>query len=185
MITIDYKLTKEDYAHYYTYIALVTPGRKKALILTWLKRFAVMASFLILVKIVERPIKLDSYFFYSIAIIAAIYIAPIFDINNVYRKTILAFVHNPLNENIFESTNLIISENGIFAKGKYTETKYNWESFVKKEEDNTFYYLFLGSDQALLIPKRCLKTNIEKELIENLFAKYVSFNAEVGHLIKD
>jgi YcxB-like protein len=185
MITIDYKLSREDYSQYFNYVALFAPGKKKALILTWIKRFFVMSSFLVLIKIVEKPVNFDTYFFYSLAIVAAIYIAPIFDINNVYRKTILAYVDNPLNANIFNDANISISENGILAKGKHAETKYNWDAIVKKEEDSVFYYLFLTTDQALLIPKRCLKLPEQKELFEKLLAKNISFNADVGHLIKE
>lgn len=185
MIAIDYSLTKEDYAHYFNYVVLEAPGRKKALILTWLKRFAVMSSFLIFIKLIEQPLNFDFYFFYSIAIIAAIYIGPIFSLNNVYKKQIFAFIQNPLNEHVFSDVNLLLSESGILAKGKYSEAKYNWEAIVKKAEDNVFYYLFLSSDQALLIPKRCLKKDTEREQLEDLFSKKVSFNAEVGHLVKD
>jgi YcxB-like protein len=185
MVTIDYTLTKEDYGHYFNYVALKAPGKRKALIVTWIKRFLTMSSLLIIVKIIQRPATFDSYFFYSLAIIAAIYIAPIFSIDSVYRKTIIAYTDNPLNANIFNDANIIISENGIYAKGKYAETKYNWKAIVKKEEDGEFYYLFLNTDQALLIPKRCMKLNTQKETLEKLFAQNISFNADVGHLIKE
>jgi YcxB-like protein len=185
MITINYTLTKEDYSNFYHYVALLSPGKKNKIIKNWITRFLLFSLMLLVVKISSSEKTFDVYFFYSIFILASIYILPIFNLPNAYKKAVTSFTDNPINANIFNECQLNISETGLFTKGKFAETKYQWGSIVKKEENSNFYFLFISSEQAILIPKKSLRSAAEKEQLEKLFAQYISFDAEVGHLIKD
>ncbi len=184
MVTINYTLTKEDYSNFYHYVALFSPGKKNILIKTWIKRFLLFSFMLVIVKISSSEKTFDGYFFYSIFVLASIYILPIFNLPNAYKKVVTQFTDNPVNANIFNACQIIISETGLFAKGKLIETKYQWSSIVKKEENSSFYFLFISSEQAILLPKRAIRSEAEKEQLEKLFAHYISFDAEVGHLVK-
>jgi YcxB-like protein len=185
MVTINYTLTKEDYSNFYHYVALLSPGKKNKIIKTWITRFLLFSFMLFIVKISSSEKTFDAYFFYSIFVLAAIYLLPLFNLPNVYKKQVTLFTDNPVNANIFNEYQITVSETGLFAKGKFTETKYQWGSIVKKEENSNFYFLFISSEQAILIPKKTLRSGAEKEQLEKLFAQYISFDAEVGHLIKE
>lgn len=184
MVIINYTLTKEDYSNFYHYVALLSPGKKSTIIKTWIKRFLLFSFVLVFVKISSSEKNFDLYFFYSIFVLAGIYIFPIFNLSNAYKKIVTQFTDNLINGNMFNDYQIIISETGLFSKGKFTETKYQWDSIVKKEENSNFYFLFISSEQAILLPKRAIRSEVEKEQLEKSFAHYISFDAEVGHLIK-
>lgn len=117
--------------------------------------------------------------------LACIYVLPLFTLKNSYAKLIQQFTLNPLNENFFSKFQVSFSEQGIFARTDYAETKYYWSSIVKKEEDKNFYFLYLTTEMAIQVPKRVLKSEVERKQLEFLFGQHLSFNAEVGHLVKE
>ena len=104
---------------------------------------------------------------------------------DAYRKQVDKLTENPMNVNLFSDIQISFAETGIFAMEKVAETKYQWAGIVKKEENKDYYFLYLSSEQALLLPKRAFKSEEEKQQVEKLFAENISFNAEVGHLVKD
>ena len=86
---------------------------------------------------------------------------------------------------MFSMTTYNFSETGVFIKDDVKESKLNWRAFIKKMENDKYYYLYLNANSAYIIPKKVLKSSVQKEELESLFAKYLSFNAEVGHLVKE
>ena len=89
------------------------------------------------------------------------------------------------NQSIFLDTQIDISETGISMKDELSETKLQWKAFVKKQENADYYFLFTNSIQALIFPKRIFKTAEDKARFQQLLSQHLSFDAEVGHLIKD
>jgi hypothetical protein len=185
MVALNYTLSKEDYSNFYHYVALLSPGKKNTIIKNWVKRFLLFSLMFVIVKISSSEKIFDVYFFYTVFVLASIYILPIFNLRNAYNKAVTAYTDNPLNANVFNECQISISETGLFTKGKFTETKYQWGSIVKKEENNSFYFLFISSEQAILIPKKSLRSKEEREELEKLFVKNIPFEEEVGHLIKN
>jgi hypothetical protein len=64
------------------------------------------------------------------------------------------------------------------------ETRFQWKSFIKKQENREYYFLFTSSMQAVIVPKRVFKNTDEKIQFEKLLSQYLSFDAEIGHLVK-
>jgi hypothetical protein len=184
MITLNFKLTKEDYFNYYYYSTYLAPGKKAAVIKSRLKGFFIFSFLLLLIRFTSPERTLDTFFFISIAMMASIYLLPLFTVEMDTRKQINAFLNNPLNCYLLMKTEVIISETGISAKDEFTESKYQWNAILKKEETKEYYFLFTNSIQAIVIPKRILATAVEKETLSKLMAQHISFDAEVGHLIK-
>ena len=77
------------------------------------------------------------------------------------------------------------SETGIIYKDEYKETNFQWNAFVRKEETADYYFLFTSALQALIFPKRVFKTAEDKRQFEKLLSQHLSFDAEVGHWIKE
>lgn len=184
MLTLNYTYTKEDYAAFFNYMLLDAPGKKKAKIKSHLKYFLYFSFLLLLIKLTSGG-AFEIYFFFSIFMLACIYVLPLFTLKNSYAKLIQQFTLNPLNENFFSKFQVSFSEQGIFARTDYAETKYYWSSIVKKEEDKNFYFLYLTTEMAIQVPKRVLKSEVERKQLEFLFGQHLSFNAEVGHLVKE
>lgn len=185
MVTLNYTFSKEDYTRYYQQVTLYSPGKRKAIIMAWLKRFAFFTAMLLLIKFSGREVTLDLYFFFSLFILFAIYIIPLFELPAIHRKNARAFIDDPLSHNFFTDYEVGISDTGISMKGGLTESKFQWGSIVKKEENDQHYYLFINSQQAIVLPKRSLSLPGDKQELERFFAQHLSFEAEIGHLLKD
>jgi YcxB-like protein len=170
MITINYILSKEDYSRFYYYELWISPGKKTAIIKKWAGKFLLFFCCLFVVKLSSPGKMFDPYFLYSILVLLTIYIFPLFVMKNTFHKQIAAYTDNPLNATFFNDCQMVISEAGIFAKGKFTTTEYQWPAIVKKEETSEYYYLYLSTQQALLIPKRAVKSETEKKQLEQLLA---------------
>jgi len=185
MVTANYTLTKEDYSNYYIQLAWLTPERKKQTIKNYVYKALLYAVLLTIVKLFDTEHVFDFYFFFSVVFVATIFIMPIFQMEEIYTKQVDKLSNNPLNVNLFKDVQISLAETGIFTKTEFSETQYRWASIVKKEEDRDYYFLYLASDQALLLPKRAFRSESEKQQAEKLFGEHISFNAEVGHLVKE
>lgn len=185
MITLHYTLTKEDYFNFYYQAGWLNPYKKKKAIKTAITRFLSFAAMLVFVKLLSKHGTFDSFFFYSISLLACIFIVPLFSISGNYRRLVASITDNPMNAHFFGEMQINIAETGIFTRGEFAETKFQWPGIVKKEENKDYYFLYLNSEQAILIPKRAFKSETDKQQTEKIFGQHISFNAEVGHLVKD
>ena len=88
------------------------------------------------------------------------------------------------NASLFLDTKFTISESGVYSKDILKEQHFQWLAFTRKEENETYFYLFFNSMEALIIPKRILKTTSEKEQFEKLLSLHLSFDAEIKHQLK-
>jgi hypothetical protein len=79
-------------------------------------------------------------------------------------------------------TEHIISEDGIYTKDVYSESKYNWSSFVNKEETKDYYYLFVDSLKAIAIPKRVFASAEEIKQFERYLSRFFPMKAEFENL---
>ncbi|MEI9957849.1 MAG: YcxB family protein [Ferruginibacter sp.] len=70
------------------------------------------------------------------------------------------------------------------VKDDIKETKFQWNTFVKKQENAAYIFLYIYSTTALIIPKSVLRSEVEKEQLMKLLSQHISFDAEVGHLVK-
>ena len=78
-----------------------------------------------------------------------------------------------------------VDETGITIRDALCETRWKWEAFIKKQENDTYYFLFSNSIEALIVPKRIFKIAEEKSRFEKLLAQHLSLDAEVGHMVKN
>ena len=90
---------------------------------------------------------------------------------------------DPGNSSIFLETLLIATETGVSLKDSVKEQKYSWQAFIKKQDNPEYYILFTSSMQGIIIPKRAFSME-EKVRFEKLLTQYLSFDAELGHLVK-
>jgi hypothetical protein len=78
-----------------------------------------------------------------------------------------------------------IDDSGIYMKDTVSENRWKWEAFIKKQENEAYYFLFTSSIEAIILPKRIFKQAEEKTKFEKLLLQHLSLDAEVGHLVKD
>jgi hypothetical protein len=185
MISLRYALTKDDFANFSVYVQIDAPGKKKTLF----KTFRPVIVLLLLISAVNiftavSLQKLQFSDFIGIPIILLIFLYPVLSAKPRLKKQALKFASHSDNASIFNITDYIFSETGILVKDDYKETRFKWDAFIKKQENADYIFLFLHSTNALIIPKRFFRSQVEKEQLEKLFSQYISFDAEVGHLVK-
>ncbi len=72
---------------------------------------------------------------------------------------------------------LLIDEKGIYSKNSNSETKHYWDSFVKKVEYKDYYFLYINTQSAIIIPKRIFK-NEEHDQFTKLISQHFPISAE-------
>lgn len=184
MITLQYALTKEDYVNYYTYVSWDAPERKKKRFYYYIRQIIPIVLFIIAfyyTGIFERNSK------FILLILGFIFLTSLLSLFNVRSNTVKQaekVANDPGNSSIFLAISMIVSETGISTKDVLTETKFQWNAFIKKQESREYYFLFVSSMQALIIPKRIFNNADERIQFEKLLSQCLSFDAEIGHLIK-
>lgn len=184
MLSLDYLITKEDYRNYFTYVLWDGPQNQKKRIQYYLWQL--------------WPIPLLVFAFYKtgflgrdtlfITATAAIFITLVLFVflgaRSNMSKRADAIVNDPNNQSIFLPGVLSIAETGIVLKNENMEAKYQWKAFIRKQENEQYYFLFINSLQALIVPKRIFLTTESKLQFEKFLKQYLSFEAELGHLVK-
>ena len=128
----------------------------------------------------------SSYF--AFIVIAFILLTSILTITGV-RSSIVTqaqkITDDPDNSSIFIPTTVIIGETGISLHDEFSERKFRWAAFIKKQENSDYYFLFYNSLEAVIIPKRVFRSDEDKILFDKLLVQFLSFDAEIGYLIKN
>ncbi len=183
MVSLKYTLLKEDYVNYYAYILWDAPGNRKKRILHYAKQLVPIGLFLFAfyyTGILDRSSR------FVLLIMAAILITALlslFGLRSIMLKQGKKIADDPGNSSIFLETQLLANESGIILKDSLKELRYGWAAFIRKEENAACYMLFTSSLQGIIIPKRVFDAN-EKAQFDKLLAQYLSFDADLGHLVK-
>ncbi|HOZ79919.1 MAG TPA: YcxB family protein [Ferruginibacter sp.] len=184
MVAAKFAITPEDYMEYYLYMTWDAPDRKQAR-LKYYGRQVLVNGGIILVLFYTQLFRLDSLMLYIyVGILALITILQIFNGRILARKQGEKITKDEDNASLFVETMFDISEAGITRKDVNIETRYHWNAFVRKEETAQYYFLFISSIQAIIFPKRVFKSAEDKMQFEKLLSQHLSFDAEVGHLMK-
>jgi hypothetical protein len=184
MITLQYAITKEDYVNYYTYVMWDAPENRRKRINYYIRQVVPIILFIAafyFTGIFERNSK------FILLILGFLFITSLLSLFGVRSNTLRQaekVTSDPNNSSIFLEMSMNVSETGISTKDAMTETKYQWTSFIKKQESRDYYFLFTSSIQALIIPKRVFNHAEERIQFDKLLSQYLSFEAEIGHMIK-
>ncbi len=186
MISLRYALTPEDFVNFSVYVQIDAPGKKK-LIYKSLRPLIIIFTILCIYNISmaitsESVVMMD---FIGVPIILFLLLFPLLSAKPRLKKQALQFAANPENAGVFNISDHIFSETGVIVRDDVKETTFQWTAFIKKQENENYIYLFIQSNSALIIPKKAIRSEVEKEQLAKLFAQHISFDAEVGHLVKN
>jgi hypothetical protein len=185
MIAFRFALTPDDFANYSIYVQLEAPGKKKLII----KRYWPVIIVLLLVFFIEfidsfLTDKFDNTFIIGICVFVFIILSSAFSLKPRIKKLAFKFAASAENASVFRMTDYTFSETGVIAKDEVKEVQFQWTAFIKKAETDKYFYLFLHSTNALIIPKRIFRSQVEKDRFTQLLSTHISFDAELGHLVK-
>ncbi|MEO7524738.1 MAG: YcxB family protein [Ferruginibacter sp.] len=185
MVSFKYALTKEDYINYYTYIVWDAPVNKKKRLLYYAKQVLPLLIFLLAfyyTGLFDRNGKFISLIAGALLLTSLL---SLLGVRTNMMKQAQKVADNPENRSIFLDMTVIVSEAGITVKDELKETKYQWGSVIKKLESKNYYFLFVNAIQGIIIPKRAFNSTEQKAQFEKILGQYVSFEAELAHMIKD
>ncbi len=185
MVSLKYAITKEDYVNYYTYVMWDAPENKRKRAWYYLRQIIPLALFIMAfyyTGIFERSSK---FILLIMGFLLLTSILSLFGVRTNAIRQAEKVAGDPDNSSVFLDVNVIISEAGISVKDELKETKYQWASFIKKQESKQYYFLFISAIQAVIIPKRAFTTADEMLQFEKLLSQQLSFDAELGHMLKD
>lgn len=170
---------------YYLYMTWDAPDRKKAR-LKYYGRQVLVNGGIIVFLFYTQLFRLDSLMLYIyVGILAFITVLQVFNGRILARKQGEKITKDKDNSSFFLDTAYEISDAGITRRDANVETRYQWNAFVRKEETTHYYFLFVSGIQAIIFPKRVFKSAEDKMQFEKLLSQHLSFDAEVGHLIKE
>ena len=184
MVSLKYSITKEDYINYYTYVVWDAPENRKKRMWYYVKQLIPILLFIFAfyyTGIFQR----NSTFI--LLILAFIFLTSALSLFGVRSNTIKQgekITNDPGNSSIFLERSLLVSDAGIVSKDALVEINYHWNAFVKKQESKEYYFLFISSIQALIVPKRVFNNATERIQFEKILTQHLSFDAEIGYLIK-
>lgn len=184
MVTLQFSLSKDDYTNYYLHALWNAPAKKIVRRKYFMRQLLVNAGIIGIFLYLKMFSFVDpSYLYLFFGCMILSFGFNIFNQKNNLQKQAKKFANNDQNASIFLLTTHQFSSTGIQLKDDVSDTFLQWKAIVKKEETNTYYYLFTNSVQALIIPKNVFNSADDIQQFEKLLHVHVSFNAEVGHLI--
>jgi hypothetical protein len=68
------------------------------------------------------------------------------------------------------------SESGVVTENSIGQTDRDWTIYRKVQETLNYFLLYPSNAEAQVIPKRCLSTSGEVELLRDLFRRHISKN---------
>jgi len=184
MLTIHYALTKVDYNNFYTYVTWDAPGMQRKRSLYYLRQMGTIVLFTAVFYFTGLFDRSSLFAFIVISFILLTSILSMTGVRSSIRQMAKKISDDPENASIFIASIITVSETGILIRDEFSERKYQWKAITKKQENTEYYFLFYSSLEAIIIPKRFFKAG-EQSLFENLLSRFLSFEAEIGHLIKN
>jgi hypothetical protein len=172
MVSLKFRLTEDEYLQYNYYTAWSAPTRKKYRVYYFLRVIILYGAVAMLYIIGTRQhyIWIDISVFVITGLIYLIMI-PSFVKSSVRRK-VKNILSKKENEHVLDDAEIILADTGIIDKDTNTESRYNWEAIVRLAETADSFYLYTNSYHAIVIPKRAVSKEQEKELTE-LLSEYL------------
>lgn len=182
MLVLKYSLTPEDHYKFNYYRFWQSPSQKKARLrfyVRWI--FYMVLIFIAIHWLRQRPPANQDLFVAVLLILVGGLLIPIVHRYSLKRQ-VDKLLEDEKNANYVAQTELTISDSGIHTKDDYEESRYPWSTFVKKEEAENYYYLFLDSIRAITIPKRVFISKEERKDFELYLSKFFPVTAEFESL---
>jgi len=182
---LKYTVTKDDYIQYYTYVSWDSPEQKKKKINQYLRQVLINGGLIVIVFYTGVFSFRNWYLYLYLGILIFTTLVQIFSARSNVAKHAEKITDDEKNAGIFSEKIMEIDDSGIALKDAVSESRFRWAAFVKKQENQDYYFLFTSSIDAIIIPKRIFKIVEEKNKFEKLLVQHISLDAEVGHLVKN
>jgi len=177
-IQFSFRLTREDFVTFYTYVFWDSPQNKRKRIWYYIRQFLPLLAFSLAFYYTGVFNRNDIFVFLVVILIIATTGLSLFNVRSNTQRAAERIAENKDNSTLFEDCIMEISELGIISKTNYSEMKYGWPAFIRKNETPEYYFLFTSAIHAIIIPKRAIPTPAQKLELEKLLLHHISFEAD-------
>ncbi|MGZ5286965.1 MAG: YcxB family protein [Flavisolibacter sp.] len=178
MLILQYALSPEDHYAFNFFRLWSDPALKKQRMAYYLRVVIYSAVGLALFHTATgNPAQLSTILVYVAFVVIAILMVPSLIKTNI-RKQVNRQLKSPANSNLLAPSEVIISDAGIVLKDKVSESKYEWQAIVKKQETVAYYYLYISTILVITIPKRVFASDLEKKEFDLYLSRNISLEAE-------
>ena len=171
--------------NYYTYMTWNAPDQKRKKIRYYLRQLLINGVFIAVI-FYSDLFRVQPMFLYIYGgILLLIVVTQIFTARSNIVKQAEKFTEHENNQTMFSEKQLEIDDSGVGQKDEFIESKFQWNAFTRKEENDLYYFLFVNTLQAIIVPKRVFKQPEEKMRFEKLLSQHLTLDAEISHLLKE
>ena len=178
-----YSLTEDEFADFSAYTNWLSPQMKKHRIVYILKSvsyFYISFIAFIAIEFYFNPLQKHNYtIFKSVGVIGGllfvlylVFQTP-FSIKAKAKKMLL----KEENKHFLFEADLFLNDNGIASSDILSTNNYKWSSIVKFCITQRCFYLYTNSIQALIIPKRLFKSQIDIDQFEKFLSEKVPLSS--------
>lgn len=183
MLTVEYKLTEEEYLNYNYYTCWLMP-EKKIYRLKYYLTISLLFFFIelgVLYILSDNKISTFTLLLVSGLSICIFFLLP-FRMKSIFASKAKKLLAKSGPDTLISNTALTFTETGIFGKNAVAEVKYLWTAIKKKVIINDCYYLYVNIQQAVVIPIRAFQSKEENEKFELILAEHLPLETEFSFL---
>lgn len=178
MLSFKFSLTEKEYFEYNYFTAWAAPHKKVYRIRYYARVFAlysVIAALYIFTNHSHR-IEIDLTVFATIGVVYFLLVPAL--IRMSIRRRTRHIITEPENQHVLDECEIVLTDNGVTDRDKVSESRYDWEAIIKKSETANSYYLYTNSYHAIVIPKRVVRNEDDRNELSALFNRHLSLTSE-------
>jgi len=160
---IEFKRTEEDFVEFNLFHISNSPSIKKQIL--WTRIILAIMPF-VFIFVFYKNISITDY-----AIQTIIALVLVFSYPSIYRSSSKSQTRKSLkegnNKSLLGHNTIELTPEGILGKSLAGESKINWSSVDKISQNDKYIFIYIGTVNALVIPKHAFSSNAEqKEFID-------------------
>lgn len=179
MLHLKYRLSPQEYFEFNYFTIWSAPHRlnyRASYYLKILLLYVAVAVLYISMRRTHNP-WVDMIVFTVVAVIYFALIPKL--IRRSVRKRTEQLLSQPENSHIVGDCEVILQDSGILDKDDKSETFYKWEAIVKRVETANCHFLYTNSHHAIVIPKRSLADNNDRQELHRLLETHLPLDADL------
>lgn len=166
-MTLQYYLTFNDYLEFNYYYLWSRPERKSYRIANSLTPLFMLILLMYLIKGLNFDLYgLGELVFLCLGII--LYFLMPFIVKRNYKNSIKRMMESGKNKTLLGTKSIILEDDKLTEVTAYSLSTLSWEAFECLKENKDYLFLFQNANQAIIIPKRILASDLEAENLKLL-----------------
>lgn len=183
MVQIKFSLSKYDFVTFHEYQYWKSPQQRSKRIKQLLRYFV---TNLIIIGIITYTSWFSfgsSSYYIFVGVLVFGMILQFFTSKQKIKAHAEKLADDPDNAALFSERQILFSNAEIVVKDEFIETTIQWKGIIRLEETPDYFYLYITSNQALIIPKQVLTLSGNLDAFQTLLTQNISLHAEAANYL--